>query len=67
MLKSQIELLECQIDTAEIHIEKSAVATQQLSDARVSLYRAYHLGIDTDIAEEALITAREQYNAIHGV
>lgn len=42
-------------------------ALQQLSDARVSLYRAYHLGIDIDIAEEALITAIEQYNAIHGI
>lgn len=44
-----------------------AVALQQLSDARVSLYKAYHLGIDIDVAENELIAVREQYNAIYGI
>lgn len=67
LYKTRIELLECLIDTAEVHIEKSAIATQQLSDARVSLLQAYTTGIGVVVAENELIAVRKQYNAIHGI
>lgn len=65
--KTRIELLECQIDSIEDHNHNLAVALQQLSDARISLYRAYTTGIGVLVAENDLIAVRDQYNAIHGI
>lgn len=45
----------------------TAIALQQLLDASISLYKAYYLGIDIDVAENDLIAVIEQYNAIHGI